>query len=426
MDTIFAQATAAGKAGLAIVRVSGPRAVSAAEALAGPLPRAGRTLRKLFDADGGLLDEALILIFPSGQSFTGEATVELHLHGSVAVVGAVFRFLAAQQGLRPAAAGEFTRRALENGRLDLAQVEGLSDLIDAETEAQRQQAVRVFAGDLGRLAGRWREILIRATALIAVTIDFVDEEVPVDVLPEVADLISEVLAEMRVDVAGVSVTERIRDGFEVAIVGPPNVGKSTLLNRLARREAAITSEFAGTTRDVIEVRMDLEGLPVTLLDTAGLREAADPVEGLGIALGVRRAQAADLRVHLVLPGGAPSVAAGPDDLVVAAKVDLWADEVGVSGLTGAGVDRLVDDIVQRLKMRAVGGGIAIRERHRMALVGGIHGLEAAQMALSSGPYAADVIAEELRVAVGAIDSLIGRIDVETVLDEIFARFCIGK
>ncbi len=426
MDTIFAQATAAGKAGLAVVRISGPDAIASVAQMAGPLPTIGRTLRRLRDRNGALLDEGLVLIFPAGQSFTGEETVELHLHGGTAVVTGVLRYLGDQDGLRPAVAGEFTRRALENGRLDLAQVEGLADLIDAETEAQRRQAARVFTGALGDLAGRWRSALIRAAALIAVTIDFVDEDVPVDVVPEVSSLIATVLAEMRVELAGVAIAERIRDGFEVAIVGLPNVGKSTLLNRLAQREAAITSEFAGTTRDVIEVRMDLDGLPVTLLDTAGLRTAEDPVEGIGIALGIKRAQAADLRIHLVLTGETPILTPDTDDLIVEAKADLQSGVGGVSGLTGLGVDRLIEQVTDRLRGRVASAGIAMRERHRLALMAGVKNLEAAQILLARGPDAADLVAEELRVAVVAIDSLVGKIDVEMILDEIFSRFCIGK
>ncbi|NHX27534.1 GTP-binding protein, partial [Escherichia coli] len=229
-----------------------------------------------------VLDEALVLRFDAGHSFTGEEVVELHTHGSPATVTAVLRALSAIDGLRLAEPGEFTRRALENERLDLAQVEGLSDLIEAETEAQRKQALRVLSGAIGKRAEVWRSDLIRAAALMEATIDFADEDVPVDVSPEVLDLLARTEADLLREAEGVSAAERIREGFEVAIVGPPNAGKSTLLNALAGREAAITSEYAGTTRDVIEVRMDLHGLPVTVLDTAGLRETDDVVEGIGI------------------------------------------------------------------------------------------------------------------------------------------------
>lgn len=425
METIFAPATAQGRAGVAIVRISGPDALAAAEALAGPLPPHGRALRRLRDREGQVLDEALVLTFAPGRSFTGEAVAELHLHGSLAVLAAVLRTLGEDPRLRPAEAGAFTRRALENGRLDLAQVEGLADLIDAETESQRRQAMRVLSGALGEKAESWRSRLIRAAALIEATIDFADEEVPVDVTPEVGALLAEVAEELRGESAGVAIAERIRDGFEVAIVGAPNVGKSTLINRLVGREAAITSEHAGTTRDVIEVRMDLGGLAVTVLDTAGLREAEDAVERIGIARARDRAAAADLRIHLLGEGDQSEVAVREGDLVLRAKADLHGGD-GVSGLTGAGVDAMVAELTSTLRQRAAGAGIAMRERHRAAMLRAAEHLENAGEVLAGGGEQADILAEELRAAARAIDSLVGRVDVEDILGEIFASFCIGK
>ncbi|MDX1819466.1 MAG: tRNA uridine-5-carboxymethylaminomethyl(34) synthesis GTPase MnmE [Paracoccaceae bacterium] len=428
MDTIYALATAQGRAGVAVVRISGPQAHEACIHLCGDLPEPRRTaLRVLTGADGVKLDEALVLVFPHGGSFTGEAVVELHLHGSTAVVAAVLRELSALPGLRAAEAGEFTRRALENGRLDLAQVEGLADLIDAETEAQRRQALRVLSGDLGRLAEGWRRDLIRAAALLEATIDFADEDVPVDVTPEVSDLLHSVQADLRRQSAGVTTAERIRTGFEVAIVGAPNVGKSTLLNALAGREAAITSEYAGTTRDVIEVRMDLGGIPVTLLDTAGLRETSDVVEGIGITRARERAALADLRVFLIDGEDQPDLSPEPEDIVVRAKADLLQDKAGaVSGISGEGIESLVGEITSRLSGRLSGLGIATRERHRVAMLRAVSALDDAARHLLLGPVAYELTAEELRQAIRALESLVGRVDVENLLDEIFSSFCVGK
>jgi len=426
MDTIFALATAQGRAGVAVVRISGPMAVSSAALLCRDVPKM-RGLRRLYDAEGEMLDEALVLRFDAGKSFTGEAVVELQLHGSPAVVSAILRVLGNHPELRQAEAGEFTRRALENGCLDLAEVEGLADLIDAETEGQRKQAVRVFSGALGALADGWRTRLIRAAALLEATIDFADEDVPVDVTPEVRDLLRGVALEMQREADGVRAAERVRDGFEVAIIGAPNVGKSTLLNKLAGRDVAITSEIAGTTRDVIEVRMDLGGLPVTLLDTAGLRETDDTVEWLGVARAKERAARADLRIHLVLNADEGSLNTGPDDLIVQGKADIaQGGGLAVSGKTGAGIDALISEVSERLSQKVGNIGIAMRERHRTAMMRAIGYMDDAQRAMDDEMAMTDLIAEDLRSAIRAVDSIVGRVDVEQVLDEIFSSFCIGK
>lgn len=428
MDTIFALATARGKAGVAVVRLSGPRAHAAAAALAGDLPPPRRAGLRELRHQGTVLDQALVLTFAEGASFTGDAVAELHLHGSTAVVQAVLAALGSMPGLRLAEPGEFTRRALEAGLLDLAQVEGLADLIEAETEAQRRQALRVLSGAVGQRAEGWRRALIRAAALIEATIDFADEDVPVDVAPEVLALLTQVLTDLRAEARGATVAERIRDGFEVAILGAPNVGKSTLLNALAGREAAITSAIAGTTRDVIEVRMDLHGLPVTLLDTAGLRETADPVERIGVDRARARAAAADLRVFLLDDTGFPDdLRPTGDDLVVQGKADLHPGPgLRISGLTGQGVPELVEAIADRLQCRAAGAATLTRARHRLAVERGIKALESARVEVEGGAERAELAAEQLRTALRALDSLVGRVDVEQVLDDIFASFCIGK
>jgi tRNA modification GTPase len=357
MSTIYALATARGKAGVAVVRISGPLAFSAVRILVGDLPRLRQAgLRKLRDSSGDVLDEALVLLFEDGHSFTGEEVAELQLHGSIATVQAVLRSLGEIEGLRLADPGEFTRRALENERLDLAQVEGLGDLIEAETEAQRKQAMRVLSGVLGEKAAIWRKDLIRAAALLEATIDFADEDVPVDVSPEVLSLLDASTASLQAELAGSAMAERIREGFEVAIVGPPNAGKSTLLNALAGRDAAITSEIAGTTRDVIEVRMDLRGLPVTFLDTAGLRETGDIIENIGIKRAVERAEMADLRVFLSPDGAEVSaLEMRPGDLFVRSKADISpTDGLSVSAKTGAGIAELISQIANTLEGRASG------------------------------------------------------------------------
>ena len=428
MDTIFALASAQGKAGVAVIRLSGPQAHSAANALAGgDLPSRGMTVRTLCATDGSRLDEGLVLTFQTPSSFTGEDVAELQIHGSSASVNAVLRCLSAVDDLRLAEPGEFTRRALENGKMDLAQVEGLADLIDAETEAQRKQAQTILAGALGALAEGWRRDLIRAASLLEAVIDFADEEVPTDVTPEVRMLISGVMDELTREAQGVRIAERIRSGFEVAIVGLPNAGKSTLLNALAGRDAAITSEYAGTTRDVIEVRMDLAGLPVTLLDTAGLRETDDHVENLGIELARKRAEAADLRVFLTDAPDSLGVSRQEDDIHVYPKSDLRDDTYGgISGKTGQGIDQLIYNISRVLSERTTSHGIATRERHRIAMDKAAGSLAATQAVLESGPDMYDIAAEELRTAIRSLESLVGRIDVETLLDEIFASFCLGK
>ena len=428
MDTVYALSTAQGKAGVAVIRISGPEALTVAQRLCGDVPAFRMaSLRVLRDADGKRLDEALVLTFPKDGSFTGEDVVELQTHGSIAVVTSLLSALSGMDGLRPADPGEFTRRALLNGCLDLAQVEGLADLIDAETEAQRRQAMRVLSGDLGKRAEIWRTKLIRAAALLEATIDFADEEVPVDVSPEVTELVTDVITSLETEIKGVQSAERIRTGFEVAIIGAPNVGKSTLLNALAGRDAAITSEYAGTTRDVIEVRMDLAGLPVTLLDTAGLRVTDDVVETIGIDRARQRASQADLRVFLVENGAAPDFDVEPDDIIMNAKADLLEDKSNaISGQTGHGISLLVDRITDVLKSRVADAGVATRLRHQQAMERGSAALATALSLLPQGEDTADIAAEELRTAIRALDSLVGRVDIENVLDEIFASFCLGK
>ncbi len=428
MDTIFALASAQGKAGVAVVRISGPHAHMVSARLTGrEATSRGMQVCSLHDIEGEHLDDAVVLNFFAPASFTGEDVVEFHLHGSIAVVTAVLRTLGQLPDLRLAEPGEFTRRAMENGKLDLSQVEGLADLIEAETESQRRQAQEVLSGRLGEIAEIWRASLIRAASLIEAVIDFADEDIPTDVTPEVSSLIDQVVSDLRTETAGVQIAERIRSGYEVAIVGAPNVGKSTLLNTLAGRDAAITSEFAGTTRDVIEVRMDLAGLAVTFLDTAGLRETTDEVEKIGISLARSRAENADLRVFLAEDPAELHVPFQKDDILVRPKADLRQVKSGsVSGLTGEGVSDLISRISEILQYRSARAGVATRERHRIAMLRAESALEKAQALLSNRSEQYEMVAEELRTAIRFLEELVGRVDVENLLDEIFASFCLGK
>ena len=427
MDTIFALASAPGKAGISIVRLSGPLAINVAEKLTkSKLKEKQPNLRVIYDSDNHFIDQALILIFSKPYSFTGENVVEFHLHGSSAVVSSVIKLLVNFKGLRPAEAGEFTRCALENGKIDLAQVEGLADLIDAETDAQHKQAARIFNGALGEKTKEWRAKLVKAGALLVATLDFADEEVPEEVTPEVEKLINMVLSDLDKEIIGVHTAERIRSGFEVAIVGAPNLGKSTLLNYLVGRDAAITSNVSGTTRDVIEVKLDLRGLPVTILDTAGIRKSDDKVEEIGISRALERSSLSDLRIVLTEDGEYPLGLKKKDTDIICIAKDDQGNRGGVSGKTGAGIDRLKNNIWDILNNKAQYVGIATRERHKSSMVNAKKFLGNAVVSLRDGPEYYDITAEEIRAATSALDSLIGRIGVEDVLDEVFSSFCLGK
>ena len=427
MDTIFALASAPGKAGISIVRLSGPLAINVAEKLTkSKLKEKQPNLRVIYDSDNHFIDQALILIFRKPYSFTGENVVEFHLHGSSAVVSSVIKLLGNFKGLRSAEAGEFTRCALENGKIDLAQVEGLADLIDAETDAQHKQAARIFNGALGEKTKEWRAKLVKAGALLVATLDFADEEVPEEVTPEVEKLINMVLSDLDKEIIGVHTAERIRSGFEVAIVGAPNLGKSTLLNYLVGRDAAITSNVSGTTRDVIEVKLDLRGLPVTILDTAGIRKSDDKVEEIGISRALERSSLSDLRIVLTEDGEYPLGLKKRDTDIICIAKDDQGNRGGVSGKTGAGIDRLKNNIWDILNDKAQYVGIATRERHKSSMVNAKKFLGNAVVSLRDGPEYYDITAEEIRAATSALDSLIGRIGVEDVLDEVFSSFCLGK
>ncbi|WP_415391908.1 tRNA uridine-5-carboxymethylaminomethyl(34) synthesis GTPase MnmE [Paracoccus sp. SJTW-4] len=416
MSTIYAEATPAGRGGVSVVRLSGPEARSIAEAIAGKLPVARRAeLRSL--RDGDLIDRALVIRFEEGASFTGEAVVEFQLHGAPVVVRRLEAALRAR-GARLAEAGEFTRRGLLNGALALSEVEALSDLLAAESEAQRQQAMRVVSGELARWAEGLRERLVRAGALIEVSLDFADEEVPDEVPDEVFELLDSVRVDIAAAVAGLPAAERLRAGFEVAIVGPPNAGKSSLLNRIAQREMALVSDVAGTTRDVLELHTELGGLAVTFLDTAGLRDAEDFVEGLGVDRARDRARRADLRLHLSGDGRAVEELYQDGDLVLRSKADLGGR--GISAVTGAGLSEMLEDVRRRLAERVAGAGLVTRKRQADALEDAL-----AVLAVRKG-QPAELLAEAVRQASHRLSEVVGKIAPDDYLDEIFSRFCIGK
>ncbi|HUK59991.1 MAG TPA: tRNA uridine-5-carboxymethylaminomethyl(34) synthesis GTPase MnmE [Stellaceae bacterium] len=433
-DTIYALSTAPGRAGIAVVRLSGPRAPEALGTLAGRLPQPRHATRVRFrDADGETIDEGLALFFPVPASITGEDVAELHLHGGRAVLQGVFDELA-RLGLRLAEPGEFTRRGFLNGKLDLAAAEGLADLVAAETAAQRRQALRQLAGELGRTTEAWREQLLQMQAKLEAAIDFPDEDLPLGLWEESCRAAAALAAEIGRFLADDHRGERVREGVSVAILGPPNAGKSSLMNALARRDVAITAASAGTTRDVIEVALDLGGYPVLLADTAGLRASADAVEEEGVRRARERAARADLKL-VVVDATKPEELAHVRDLVdddavlVANKVDLLPlgaePRVGypLSVKTGAGMEALLAALSVAVAHRLApsGGAIVTRARHREALV------ECRASLLRFGEaHLPELAAEDLRAAARALGRITGRTGVEDMLDRLFAQFCIGK
>ncbi|TAJ34389.1 tRNA uridine-5-carboxymethylaminomethyl(34) synthesis GTPase MnmE [Bosea sp. (in: a-proteobacteria)] len=429
--TIVALSSAPGRAGVAVVRISGARTRFAIETISGTLPPPRiASLRKFRDRAGETIDQGLLLYFPGPASFTGEDVAELHLHGSQAVLAAMLSTLTALPGIRLAEAGEFTRRALEAGKLDLAEVEGLADLIDSETEWQRRQALRQMEGALGRQAASWRSLLIEAATALAADLDFSDEGDVGGPLQETAvELARQVLASLRQALGSFAAGERVRDGFVVVLAGPPNAGKSSLLNALARRDVAIVSPVAGTTRDAIEVRLDLGGLPVILVDTAGLRESADPVEIEGIRRARALAERADLLLSLRAIDSPPFQL--PDavrSIAIATKCDLGGaardGELPVSAMTGQGLPDLLARIAEMLgTSQAAEPALLTRERHRQAVFAAVATLERAVEARHGHN---ELVAEDIRVAIRELERLVGRVGVEDVLDQIFAGFCIGK
>lgn len=454
LETIFALSSGSVPAGVAVIRLSGPHAMAAVEAIAGVVPPPRRaSLRRFRTADGEAIDRGLVMVFPGPTSFTGEDCAEFHIHGGRAVVAAMVARLAGLPGLRPAEAGEFTRRALDNGRMDLTAVEGLADLLAAETEQQRRAALRQSEGRLAALYDGWRADLVRIRGLIEADLDFADEgDIPGTVAERAFDEARVLAGAIARHLDDGARGERLRRGVEVVILGAPNAGKSSLLNALARRDVAIVTAEAGTTRDLIEVHLDCGGFPVTVVDTAGLRAAAGVVEQEGIRRAVLRARSADLVLWLVAPSDDAAIVADRDEAVVTVPGEardraVWtvrtkrdlidsdskqapaggceAADLAVSALTGAGLA----DLEQRLaafaaEVCALGDEpILSRARHRTALE---QGLARLRTAIESDGLALELRVEEIRLAADAIGRVTGRIGVEDWLGAIFGEFCIGK
>ncbi len=433
-STIFAPASGFGRAAVAVIRMSGPACAAALTALGQTLPPPRRlALRTLRDPENGaVLDKALVCWMPGPGTFSGEDMAELHLHGGAAVRAAVIRALTDFPGCRPAEAGAFTRRAVLNGRLDLTEAEGIADLIEAETAVQARQALRQLDGALGRQVEAWREEVLACLAGAEAALDFSDEG-DVDDAGLDRALIGRAAAVRDAVVAALADGrrgERLREGYTVVLAGAPNAGKSTLLNALSRRDAAIVSDRPGTTRDVIEVRLDLGGLPVLLVDTAGLRETADELEAEGIARTRRRIAQADLVLLLDAAGEAAALPEAVDLLRVRTKADLGgapaqAGALAISALTGAGMDALLEAIRGRAEAAIGGGeGIVTRERHREALTRCAGHLD--RVAGAGAEALPELVAEDLRLAARALGEVSGRVSVEAVLDRLFSSFCIGK
>jgi tRNA modification GTPase len=436
-QTIFALSSGRLPSAIAIVRLSGSQAGSVLQRLAGRLPAPRMATRVLLRDDAGEpIDDAVVLWFPGPASATGEDVAELHVHGGRAVLSTLFACLSVHPDLRPAEPGEFTRRAFENGKIDLTEAEGLDDLIHADTDRQRRQALRQLKGLLGDKARDWRHQIIEASALIEAGIDFADEgDVPEELMAPAIGRIKVLLGEIEAVLVSQSRSERLRDGLTVVIAGPPNAGKSTLMNQLARREVAIVSPYAGTTRDVIEVQLDLDGYPMTMIDTAGIRDTADPVEQEGVRRARARAADADLVLWLSEAGSSGTDHQSEAPLwMIQNKIDLAGAEDDPEGVApvfrisakrGDGIPALIDALVSfaRDYFGTSEAGLITRERQRRTLE---ETATALRRSIDTVGLGEELAAEELRVAAFALGKLLGRVDVEDLLDVIFREFCIGK
>ena len=432
--TIFAPATASGKAGVAVIRVSGPQALEAIKkmtAIKTPVPRKAM-FSEIHTPDGTAVDNGLVLYFPCPNSFTGEDVVEFQTHGGRAIISAVLNGLAQIDGFRPAGRGEFTRRAVENGKMDLTAAEGLADLVDAETEQQRKQALRQMGGALAKIYEDWHDRLLHVLAWMEAYIDFPEEEIPENVSADVRGKIAGLMSEIQIHLNDGRRGEKLRDGFQIAIIGAPNAGKSSLMNRLAQRDVAIVSSTAGTTRDIIEVRLDINGYPVIIADTAGLRDTDEEIEAEGVRRAKARAEEADLILWLsdaLKKKNEKEIKNIPLEKIfcIMNKADQTEpqndDNIWISAKTGQGIDVLLDRIGRFVEEK-----MALREEPSLTRLRHRKALEECMQCLNSSLKAPEIelMTEDLRMAMRSLGKITGQVQVEELLDVIFKDFCIGK
>ena len=430
-ENIFALSTGLGKAGIAIIRVSGCDALNIAKKLTGVslIPRVATVCDLRFNQE--LIDQALVLFFKSGSSYTGENLVEFHIHGGAAVISHLSNVLSTSFDVSIANPGEFTRRALENGRMDISQVEGLLDLINAETKEQKKQSLRMFSGQVGQKSKQWRTKILKSLSLAEIMIDFSDEDVPDSTIKEIKVLINSLVEELEYEMEASKSAALVRDGFDVTIVGQPNVGKSSLLNYLAGKEKAIVSEQAGTTRDIIELSIDLKGFRVNLFDTAGIHCTEDKLEKIGINRALKKAAASHMRVFLLNPNDRAEdfgIVIEPSDLIFCAKSDLQRHKEysGISSATGDGVSDMLNKISNKIIKSDTYSSILINERHQRIIKKTLLILRVVLEEVAILEVRIEIVAENLRLAILELDFLVGKINVEDVLGDIFSSFCIGK
>ena len=430
-DTVFALSTSPGKAAIAVIRISGSKAFEVVTKLVGSLPPPRKAVLRSIKYKNELIDKALLICFKANASYTGEDMVEFHIHGSMAVIDSLSEVLSVGFNLGVADPGEFTRRALENGCMDLSQVEGLLDLINSETKEQKNQSLSVLTGVIGDKSKGWRSTILSSLSLAEVMIDFSDEDVPESTVSSILNLVVSLVDELTGELKNSKSLELIRDGYDVVIIGKPNVGKSSLLNYLAGREKAIVSEKAGTTRDIIELGIDLKGFRVNFFDTAGIHDATDEIEMIGIERARVKASLSHMRVFLINPNDLVEdfgVVVKETDVIFCAKSDLEKQCIypGISSKSGEGVSFLLGEISKNINKSVGYSGILINKRHKKVVKSTISCLERVCRELKSSDVQIEIVAENLRLAIMELDFLVGKINVEEVLGDIFSSFCIGK